>query len=282
MRDIDISQYLGHLALWSGQWETICSELREYKDSTPKFEDIIKNTNSSFGHVIQQVIFDNLNQIEAQQSKIRYLKRFVMESDIKKITESRFIPQPEYAALNRMNDKDRLYSYFSISYLDSAYNDVTTTGLKELRAKLQDDVWGCNFELLPQIPELKIIDLSCQCKIPKDEDEYSRFLERKIIQNRTVNKSKLSYWLIQTILQIMQDSDMFNPIDKEMTENVQRYFYKPFHVICDYLERNNYSGVIYRSTVFKKGRCLTLFNTNYAKCLFETCEKIDVKRYLKK
>lgn len=277
----DIQQYAKNITVWDKQWELICDEMKKYGETTPHFEDIVSETESSVAKVIQQGIFDNLNLITISTSEIRYIWRFVKEKDTSKLTESRFIPQPQYASLNRMNDKDRLYSYFSISYKDSADKDVITTGVKEIRTTQDDEVWKCKFKFSSQESFLKIVDFSPICKIPKDEKDYTKFLIRKIGKKLPVDKDCLTYWLIQTLLQIFHDSNMFAPIDKNENEDSQRLKYKPFHIICDYLERNGYHGIIYRSTVFPRGRCLTLFKPKYADCIFETLEQVDVSSVLK-
>ena len=105
----DIKRYAKVVSTWDRQWSAICEELKNYDTTTPKFEDILSKTESSFGSVLQTGIFDNLDMITTPLKEIRQLWRFVNESDIQKVTESRFIPQPEYVSLNRMNDKDRLY-----------------------------------------------------------------------------------------------------------------------------------------------------------------------------
>lgn len=274
-------QYAKDISTWDKQWNLICEELKKHKEITPKFEDILLETKSSFGKVVQQAIFENLNMITVSPEDIRQLWRYVNESCAEKITANRFIPLPEYASTNRMNDTDRLYSYFSISYKDSAYTDIEATGVREIRAAENDDVWKCRFAFSADISELKFIDFSPVCRIPKDEGEYGNFLVSKLGKRLPVDKNKLTYWLIQTLLQIFHESDMFSPIDKSENQEEQRLKYKPFHVICDYLERQGYNGIIYRSSVFKRGRCLALFNPDYAVCEFDTLEKINVAKALK-
>lgn len=277
----DIKRYAKVVSTWDRQWSAICEELKNYDTTMPKFEDILSKTESSFGSVLQTGIFDNLDMITTPLKEIRQLWRFVNESDIQKVTESRFIPQPEYVSLNRMNDKDRLYSYFSISYKDSADKDVVATGVREIRAKSGDTVWKCQFKLTELEKPLKIVDFSPKCKIPMTEEKFARFLLLKCKKDFLIDKQALKYWIIQVLLQVFCDSNMFAPIDKTEKQEAQRQQYKPFHVICDYLEEHGCHGVIYRSTVFKKGRCLALFKTEYANCLFETKTSANVDKALR-
>ena len=281
MKYPEFEQYAKNIVTWGEQWDIICSELRKYGEKTPEFETVLVETKSSFGKVIQSGIFDNLNMILIQPESIRQLWRFVKESDIKKLTPERFVPMPEYASLNRMNDTDRLYSYFSICYRDSAGADVVKTGVREIQAKTKDDVWKCQFELVDESKSLKIVDFSPECKIPKEEEAYSKFLFSKVKDKFPEHKGEVEYWLTQTLLQIFHESNMFSPVDKNQKQELQRIKYKPFHVICDYLERQGVHGIIYRSTVFKKGRCLALFNPAHASCEIETLEKVDVARAIK-
>ena len=219
----DIKRYAKVVSTWDRQWSAICEELKNYDTTTPKFEDILSKTESSFGKVIQTAILDNLDMLTPPLKEIRQLWRFVNESDIQKLTESRFIPQPEYASLNRMNDKDRLYSYFSISYKDSADKDVVATGVREIRAKSGDAVWKCQFKLAELEKPLKIVDFSPKCKIPKDEEKFSRFLRSKCKMDFSIDKEKLNCWMSQVLLQIFCDSNMFTSLDKGT---------QPF-VVCD-------------------------------------------------
>jgi len=273
-----IEQYIKDIATWDKQWNIICEELKEYGEHTPQFEQIFLETKSSFGKVIQQAIFDNLSAITVSQEKVKLLWRFVKEDCVEKLTPNRFIPLPQYASLNRMNDKDRLYSYFSIDYKDTTVKDVLATGIREIRSEPNDNIWKCEFEF---VKEMKIVDFSPVCRIPKDEKAYFKFLYAKLGRIIQKDNDKLIYWLIQTLLQIFHESEMFLPIDKSKDDDEQRLKYKPFHVICDYLERQGYHGIIYRSTVFQKGRCLALFNPDYAVCNFDTLEEIDVVKALK-
>lgn len=269
---------------WSSQWDDFCQELVYYGEETPPFENVIENTKTSFGHVIQQVLFDNLSELAVPLNQIRCFDRAVNEADEKKVIKGRFIPQPEYASLNRMNDKNKLYLYLSISYRDSAGVDVIKTALKECRAELDHSIWKCRFSIPEYFKDKKVIDLSTVRRMPADEQALSRLIFRnskEYVHNTvSINKSKVNYWLIQTVLSIFEKSKMFEPIDKNQPDEEQRKYYKPFHVICDYLERQEYYGIIYRSSVYKKGRCLALFNPQYAECDFDTCEKIDVKKYI--
>jgi len=273
-----IEQYAKDIFTWDNQWKVICEELKKYGEDTPKFEEVFSETESSFGKVIQSAIFDNLNAITVSQDQVQRLWRFVKEDRSEKLTPNRFIPLPEYASLNRMNDKDRLYSYFSIGYKDTAFDDIVATGVREIRSEPGDNVWGCEFEFSSTI---KVVDFSPVCRIPKNDSDYGKFLLSKIGMSLPVDKTKLTYWLIQTLLQIFHESEMFSPIDKSKDQEEQRLKYKPFHVICDYLERQGYDGIIYRSTVFKKGRCLALFNPDQALCKFDTLKKVDVDSALK-
>lgn len=47
-------QYVKDISTWSKQWDLICKELKEYGEITPKFEDVLLETKSSFGKVVKQ------------------------------------------------------------------------------------------------------------------------------------------------------------------------------------------------------------------------------------
>lgn len=90
----DIQQYAKNITVWDKQWELICDEMKKYGETTPNFEDIVLETESSVAKVIQQGIFDNLKLITIPTSEIRHIWRFVKEKNTSKLVESRFFPQP--------------------------------------------------------------------------------------------------------------------------------------------------------------------------------------------
>ena len=62
---------------------------------------------------------------------------------------------------------------------------------------------------------------------------------------------------------------MFAPVDKSRSDYLYLQ-YRPFHMLCKHFENLGYDGIIYRSTMYRKGACLALFDVNNAVCEFET------------
>ena len=267
---------------WNEQWENICNYLKDNHDPLPRFEELINDV--VFIDVIQQLL-EYRDQFTVTSSNISRIFRGVRENAPSKIQESRFIPDWQYIDEewpNRMNGSDRLYNYFTISYRECVDEELVYTAAHELRLKKEDDFYGCFFNFPQGIDELHFIDLRTIEKIPHDEARLRRFLkERCLDKNRKISQSSLSKWMIQITLSIWEQSKMFEPVDKSSSITLQNQ-YRPFHVLCDYFERNGFDGVIYRSTVYKKGACLALFDINKAKCDFSSLAKYDSEKYIKR
>ncbi|WP_241354122.1 RES family NAD+ phosphorylase, partial [Pseudomonas aeruginosa] len=63
-----------------------------------------------------------------------------------------------------------------------------------------------------------------------------------------------------------ENSKIFEPIDKSQSDEEQKRFYRPFHLLTNFLEQEGYAGVLYRSTVKNNGYNVALFDTSYVEC----------------
>lgn len=266
---------------WNEQWQNICDQLEYADNKLPKFEDLVSNDN--FSHVTSQIVeYHELFTVYPRD--IRKLFRGVHENDPSKVTQERFIPKAEYINPdnpNRMNGSDRLYNYFSIDYRDCTEDDPIYTSVHELRIQSGDSFWGAYFNIPPEFCSLKFIDLRTRGKIPTDNDQFQRFLKSKATHGRRfgpVDQKELEYWIIQTTFHIWENSQMFAPVDKMKPKSLWHQ-YRPFHVLCDFFERQGFGGIIYRSTVYRKGACLALFDVSTAICDKSTILQYDSRKY---
>lgn len=267
--------------IWNIEWDEICNRLEKNEENLPKFEDLIKD--AVFSHVIAQIMeYSKLFTVYPQD--ISKLFRGVCENDPSKICVERFIPQKEYINPEkpcRMNGTDRLYNYFTIDYLDCTGKDLILTSAHELRLQPSDSFWGAFFTIPAELGEMRIIDLRTRAKIPTDDKQFQRFLKLKAthgIRFGKVDQQEVEYWIIQAVFSIWEKSRMFAPVDKTNPETLWHQ-YRPFHVLCDFFQRNGFGGIIYRSTVYRKGICLCLFDVSTAICDEQTITQYDSAKY---
>ena len=268
---------------WNEQWDKICVYLKDHHDPLPKFEELIDDV--TFINVINQIL-EYKEEFTVSSKSISQYFRGIRENDPTKINESRFIPAWKYineSNPSRMNGSDRLYNYFTISHGDCRNEELFYTAAHELRINKDDDFYGCYFKIPETIGELKFIDLMTIEKIPQNNERYIRFLKGKVFSGfqTKFQKEKVAKWLIQGCFSIWEHSKMFEPIDKS-SSTILCEQYRPFHVLCDFFERNGFDGIIYRSTVYKKGACLALFDIDKAQCDFSSLCKLDSKKYIKR
>lgn len=271
------------IATWDKQWNDICAYLKDNPYPFPKFEELI--TNKVFINVISQLC-EHLEHFTVNPVAISKIFRGIKENDTSNLSESRFIPDLKFVCAdipNRMNGIDRLYNYFTIDYQDCCEDDLFYTSAHELRLDEDDLFWGCNFTIPGDFSKMKFVDLRTRGKIPKDNKSINRFLKSKATHGlkytTKLDEDEIAYWTIQAIFSIWENSKMFAPVDNRNAETLWEQ-YRPFHVLCDYFERKGFDGIIYRSTVYKKGACLALFNIEHALCDYSTLQQLDSKKYM--
>ena len=71
---------------------------------------------------------------------------------------------------------------------------------------------------------------------------------------------ELRKWLVYTYAKMLSEQ-IFVPVDA----NDKKLMYAPFHCMAQYFLSLGYSGIIYKSTVFDKGKNLVLFDKGLAK-----------------
>lgn len=274
----DMIDYEKCVGIWDKQWERICHAL-EGSETLPKFEELIED--DVFCHVISQIMAYP-EAYTTYSSEIVRLFRGVNEKDETKVCLERFIPQWKYVdpkSPNRMNGPDKLYSYFTIEYGGCAGDDLYYTSAHEIRLPSDSCFWGCEFKF-DEGKKLRFVDLRTKERIPKDSERCFRFLKSKATHGNRfgkIDKSEVEKWVVQVVFSIWEDSDMFAPIDKSKDDLWLQY--RPFHLLCDFFERTGFDGVIYRSTVYKKGACLALFNIDNAIGIPKTITHLDEEKY---
>ena len=267
---------------WNENWEKVCKLAASQTDNLPKFEDIVDD--DIFSNVISQLL-ENKECFTTDSSDISALFRGIQESDSNKICVDRFIHKWEYvnkSCPNRMNGTDRLYSYFTIDYEGCTGEDLIYTSAHELRLRADDQFWGSYFSFAESKHTLKFVNIRSKCKIPKSNEECLNFLKSRATHGKKfgpVDKDELMKWVIQIVFSIWENSDMFAPIDNRSPNNLWLQ-YRPFHILCDYFERHGFDGIIYRSTVYKPGACLALFNICNAVCDPNSICKYDTPKYI--
>lgn len=269
------------ITVWNKQWNSICNALENNISILPKFETLVSD--DIFSQVVAQVL-EYSDLFTVYPSDIGSIFRGIREADPSMVCPERFIPKIEFINPNqpsRMNGIDRLYNYFSIDYCGCRGENLIYTSAHELRLQKDDVFWGCSFIFLPEFKTMKIIDLSTKGVIPTSDEKFDRFLKLKAIRWKPrprVDQQAIQYWFLQSMFNVWEHSEMFAPVDKAKPETLWHQ-YRPFHVLCDFFQRNGFGGIIYRSTVYQKGICLALFDISTAICDERTITQYDAAKY---
>lgn len=224
--------------------------------------------------------FDRLFQILENDNSLL----LVNQSDIKHIFRaaecvwkdtSRFIPKWDYASINRMNGKDKLYYYFGISY--KKYNDeAIKTCFHEIRLENRLAT-VCEFKLRNN---LKIIDFTKDDNPPQTEVDVQNYLSKYI--NTVGDEYKgIKLALSKLYFSLFSDSGAFTPIDKKTnSEDKIKVMYMPFWTLTEYLESKKFDGIIFNSSVHSSGKNLVIFDLKNAYPVESSLKILEKKDYI--
>lgn len=181
---------------------------------------------------------------------------------------NRFIPNSMYIKEdNRFSPKGVEWIYLALGFPKN--NDgkerAKICSEKECRAKKDDTFAICEFEQTGS--NIKIVDLTVGEKWTpeKQQQEINKLIKSQkkkylfqpntsdVLENHPICKRNI----VEAYTNIMS-SELFVPL---MSKNKSE-IYAPFHCIAHYFQSLNYSGIIYKSTVFDKGKNIVLFNKN--------------------
>ncbi|MBE6861473.1 MAG: RES domain-containing protein [Ruminococcus sp.] len=185
----------------------------------------------------------------------------------------RLLPKSEYITDdNRFSPKgvEWLYLALGSSKTDDGLCNAKKCSEAECRAKKGTNFAICFFDASSK-SDVKIVDLTVGNhwryeKLQKDLECAAKRIVRRETKKYLESFSKPSTldfipefrkWLVYTYAMMLSEQ-IFVPVD---TDN-KSLMYAPFQCIAQYFLSLGYNGIIYKSTVYDKGKNLVLFDKN--------------------
>lgn len=262
---------VAHKAI-NAKWEQLCEDLRLGKYT---FDDECEAKKSKF---LSE--FDGLFTIDGGErffSKTLsdvFNNAYVIRGTILNKTEptpdgNRFIPNSMFIKEdNRFSPKGVEWLYLALGYpkTKNGKDKARKCSEKECRVLSGYRFALCEFETTEH--DVKIVDLTVgDTWSPKKQQQEIRRLiksqrkkntfamDTEIFENHTICQRNL----VEAYANIIS-SELFIPL---VSDN-KSLIYAPFHCIAHYFQSLGYCGIIYKSTVYDKGKNLVLFNKNLA------------------
>lgn len=190
-------------------------------------------------------------------------------------TYDRLLPKSEFITEdNRFSPKGVEWLYLAIGSPKSKDGLIRAKkcSQNECRASSGDKFAVCMFE--SNSSNNKIVDLTVgnqwtYDKLQKDLERAAKRIVHNEVEKYLVtfsNPSALDFipefqkWLVYTYSKMLSEQ-IFTPINTDDKNMV----YAPFHCIAQYFLSLGYSGIVYKSTVYDKGKNLVLFDKNLVK-----------------
>lgn len=183
-------------------------------------------------------------------------------------TSSRFIPNSAYIKDdNRFSPKGVEWLYLALGFPKNknGKEKAKFCSEKECRAKKGNVFALCDF--IAADKDVKIVDLTMGEKwnphrqqheirrLVKSTQRRNALLKTDVLENDQVCQKNIAAAYANILA-----SELFTPLDSDD----KSIAYAPFHCIANYFRSLGYSGIIYQSTVYNKGKNLVLFDKNLA------------------
>lgn len=260
-------------------WESMRKEL---KNGVYKYDEIDKAKESTFLSVFDDLfecnkcheLFDT--DLHSVFMEYQVVRGAVIKSEGDVINYERLLPKAEHIKEdNRFSPEGVEWLYLALGFPKSNEGNIRAKQCSqaECRASAGDKFAVCKFELNNEISN-KIVDLTVgnQREFNKLQNDLERSAERIIRKevkkyletlgapNASAFIPELRKWLVYTYAKMLSEQ-IFVPVDA----NDKKLMYAPFHCMAQYFLSLGYSGIIYKSTVFDKGKNLVLFDKGLAK-----------------
>lgn len=261
--------------------KAMCSTWNQLRDNLCRSEfaynDVSKAKERTFLSVFDRLFVENKGYeiFETKLSKV-FKEYHVIRGSIIKDGES----MPDYERLlpkSKFITDDNRFSPKGVEWLYLALGaPKTVSGLAkakkcseaECQAKSGVNFAICSFDIKPE-HDAKIIDLTVGNewtyeKLQNDLEKAARRIVRKETQKYLESFSKPSVldfipefqkWLVYTYAKMLSEQ-IFVPVETDK----KSLMYAPFHCIAQYFLSLGYDGIIYKSTVYGKGKNLVLFD----------------------
>lgn len=208
------------------------------------------------------------------------------------IEYSRFLPKKEYIKDdNRFSPKGIEWLYLAISDDPSQAKECC---IQECRAKKNDKFANVSFNIPDEYFDSDVVDLTVgtmyeytelesyletstqinfekvnqkvvvpnkvkKMRKSKQKKYIDKRIKEEIAKNSPNNRERLVKFLTLMYSKLISEN-IFEPVDE--TDKSEKY--APFHCLAQYFITKGYSGIIYSSTVFEKGKNIVLFDKNFA------------------
>lgn len=189
-------------------------------------------------------------------------------------TFSRFIPNEQYITKhNRFSPPRVEWLYIALGNKSQIEENNLTIAkncsIKECGCKPGDRYGAYRFDFDSKYNDLKIVNLTIAAE--RSYAELNSELEKSIQELRkkqflTAHACKqevehfMLKWSTYTYAKLLSE-EIFIPVECDNKE----YEYVPFQTVAQYFISLGFSGIIYSSAVYPKGKNIVLFDKNYAK-----------------
>lgn len=271
------------------EWDNLQSDL---KNGRFVYSDINTALTTPFLHEFNELFINkhgykyfekNLNTI----FKNYYVGRGVVLGDSEpkcKPHYQRFIPDSNYIkSPNRFSPKGKDWLYLSICSpkVPSSLTKIISCSKMECRVSNSDSFYFCKFKSTKS--NKKIIDLTQSIDSTYDSinnnlnNEALRAVKKDValkkeninsfediinncneLSKKKINELQIKH-LVMSLSKMLSET-LFNPINT----NDKDLIYAPFHCIAQYFLSLNYSGIIYKSTVYNSAKNMVLFDKTLA------------------
>lgn len=197
-----------------------------------------------------------------------------------KPNRERFIPKSDYIKEdNRFSPKGIEWLYIALGFPNNEIGrkEAINCSREECRAKKGDSFSTCQFKLNSQ--NVPIVDLTIgdDWNREKQREEIRKLINFRVHSNMIPTVDELMNEMIcqQNIVRFYAQI-MSKELFVKLKTKDKEAGYAPFHCIASYFKSYGYKGIIYKSTVYKGGKNLVLFNKNLAKPIASSIETIIV------
>lgn len=189
-------------------------------------------------------------------------------------TFSRFIPNEQYISKhNRFSPPRVEWLYIALgNKSQTEENNLTIAkncSIKECGCKPGDRYGAYRFAFDSKYNDLKIVNLTIAAErsyaeLNSELEKSIQGLRKKTFLTSQARKQEIERfmlkWSTYTYAKLLSE-EIFIPIQCDNKE----YEYTPFQTVAQYFITLGFSGIIYSSAVYPKGKNIVLFDKNYAK-----------------
>jgi hypothetical protein len=272
-----------NVQLMTEQWFNVKDDLHngvvEYDDLNKLINDYI------FFKVFDNFFKETCKLFEVNLSDIKHMYRGVAE-EVDLDNYERMIPKLEYAkGNNRMNPPGKAFLYVGVLGKDKGKDESTVkkhvvrTVLKEIRATNNSVATICKFKCSDSAMNKKVINICGDSSIPCSDTELYAYIKKHAVKNFSVDREKVNYIMANVYFNMFSSDQIFKPVDTNEQE-VKKYEYAPFHALSNYIGKQGYAGLLFKSTVHQNGTNLVLFEPNDASVIQNSMVHINTSYYL--